>query len=61
MAEKEQEYRDVFANPYVAARLGYVDDVIVPRNTRFRVIRALQMLRNKRDSMPPKKHSNLPL
>jgi len=61
MAEKEQEYRDVFANPYVAARLGYVDDVIVPRNTRFRVIRALQMLRNKRDTMPPKKHSNLPL
>ena len=61
MAEKEQEYRDVFANPYVAARLGYVDDVIVPRNTRFRVIRALQMLRNKRDAMPPKKHSNLPL
>lgn len=61
IAEKEQEYRDLFANPYVAARLGYVDDVIVPRNTRFRVIRALQMLQNKRDTMPPRKHTNIPL
>lgn len=61
IAEKEQEYKDKFANPYVAARYGYVDDVIEPRNTRFRVIRALQMLQSKRHTMPPKKHSNLPL
>lgn len=59
--EKEREYKEKFANPYVAARYGYVDDVIEPRNTRFRVIRALQMLQSKKDAMPPKKHSNLPL
>ena len=59
--EKEIEYKDKFANPYVAASLGYVDDVIEPRNTRFRIIRALQMLQLKKDVMPPKKHSNLPL
>lgn len=61
IAEKQAEYVEKFANPYVAARLGYVDDVIEPRNTRFRVIRALQMLQTKKDAMPPKKHSNLPL
>lgn len=59
--EKEQEYRDKFANPYVAAKYGYIDDVIEPRNTRFRVIRALQTLATKKDSLPPKKHSNIPL
>ncbi len=61
VAEREQEYKDKFANPYVAASLGYLDDVIEPRNTRFRVIRALRMLQTKKDMMPPKKHSNLPL
>jgi len=61
IAEKETEYRDAFANPYVAARYGYIDDVIEPRNTRFRVIRALQSLRNKRLENPAKKHDNLPL
>lgn len=59
--EKEEEYRQKFANPYVAAKYGYIDDVIEPRNTRFRIIRALQMLQTKKDSNPPKKHSNLPL
>jgi len=61
MAEKEEEYKQQFANPYVAARNGYIDDVIEPRNTRFRIIRALQTLSTKKDSLPPKKHSNIPL
>jgi len=55
------EYREQFANPYVAAARGYIDDVIEPRETRPRLIEALQMLRNKRDSNPPKKHGNIPL
>ena len=59
--EKVQEYTEKFANPYVAAKYGYIDDVIEPRNTRFRIIRALQMLATKKDSNPAKKHSNLPL
>jgi len=61
IAEKEKEYREKFANPYVAARFGYIDDVIEPRNTRFRIIRALQSLQTKKIENPPKKHSNLPL
>ncbi|MCQ2299833.1 MAG: acyl-CoA carboxylase subunit beta [Bacteroidales bacterium] len=61
IAEKEKEYNDQFANPYYAARFGYVDDVIEPRNTRFRVIRALQCLANKKESLPMKKHNNIPL
>ena len=61
MAEKEVEYKDKFANPYQAAKYGYIDDVIEPRNTRFRIIRALQSLATKKDSNPSKKHSNLPL
>ncbi|MCI1779846.1 MAG: acyl-CoA carboxylase subunit beta [Bacteroidales bacterium] len=60
-AEKEKEYIKTFANPYVAARFGYIDDIIEPRNTRFRIIRALQSLANKRLTNPPKKHDNLPL
>jgi acetyl-CoA carboxylase carboxyltransferase component len=56
-----QEYRDTFANPYVAAGRGYIDDVIEPRQTRPRLIEALQMLQNKRDTNPPKKHGNIPL
>ncbi len=56
-----QEYRDTFANPYVAAGRGYIDDVIEPRETRPRLIEALQMLQNKRDTNPPKKHGNIPL
>jgi acetyl-CoA carboxylase carboxyltransferase component len=61
LAEKEAEYRDKFANPYVAARYGYIDDVILPHNTRFRVIRALRSLATKKLVNPPKKHSNIPL
>ena len=61
LLEKEQEYRDKFANPYVAAKFGYIDDVIEPKNTRFRIARALQSLATKKDVNPPKKHSNIPL
>jgi len=56
-----EEYRTKFANPYVAAARGYVDDVIEPHETRSRLIEALQMLQNKRDTNPPKKHGNIPL
>ena len=61
VAEKEQEYKDKFSNPYNAARYGYIDDVIEPRNTRFRVIRALESLTTKRVTNPAKKHNNIPL
>ena len=59
--ELVQEYRDTFANPYVAAGRGYVDDVIEPHETRARLINALEMLANKRDANPAKKHGNIPL
>ena len=55
------EYREKFANPYVAAARGFVDDVIEPHETRPRLINALEMLRNKRDANPYKKHGNIPL
>ena len=61
IAEKEKEYNDLFANPYNAAKYGYIDDVIEPRNTRFRVIRALEQLAGKAQENPWKKHDNLPL
>jgi acetyl-CoA carboxylase carboxyltransferase component len=61
MLDKEAEYTKLFANPYNAAKYGYIDDVIEPRNTRFRVIRALQQLKTKRVTNPPKKHGNIPL
>lgn len=60
-AEKEAEYTKEFANPYQAAGLGYIDDVIEPRNTRFRICRALEALANKKDLNPAKKHGNIPL
>jgi propionyl-CoA carboxylase beta chain len=60
-AELAQEYRQTFANPYVAAGRGYVDDVIEPHETRTRLINALEMLSNKRDANPAKKHGNIPL
>jgi propionyl-CoA carboxylase beta chain len=62
-AEKrlEREYRERFANPYAAAELGYLDDVIEPRTTRPRLIAALSLLQTKRDKNPPKKHGNIPL
>ncbi|MDH8701903.1 acetyl-CoA carboxylase carboxyltransferase component [Dysgonomonadaceae bacterium PH5-43] len=60
-AEKEAEYTKAFSNPYNAAKYGYIDDVIEPRNTRFRIIRALQQLATKKLVNPAKKHDNLPL
>jgi len=59
--KNEEEYKSKFANPYNAAQFGFIDDVIEPRNTRFRVIRALQAISTKKDVNPAKKHSNLPL
>jgi acetyl-CoA carboxylase carboxyltransferase component len=59
--ELVEEYREEFANPYVAAARGYIDDVIEPAETRLRIIEALKMLQNKRDTNPPKKHGNIPL
>ncbi len=59
--EKKKEYEELFSNPYQAAQKGYIDDVIEPRNTRFRVIRALEQLDGKRATLPAKKHDNLPL
>lgn len=64
VAKKDElvnDYRDRFANPYVAARMGFVDDVILPHETRARLINGLNMLQNKRDTNPPKKHGNIPL
>lgn len=61
LRKNEEEYKAKFANPYDAASYGFIDDVIEPRNTRFRVIRAFQALSTKKDVNPPKKHSNLPL
>jgi propionyl-CoA carboxylase beta chain len=58
---KQADYAERFANPFAAAARGYVDDVIDPRETRARVISAFDMLQNKRDSNPPKKHANIPL
>ncbi len=60
-AELVQQYREQFANPYVAARRGFIDDIIQPRETRPRLINALEAFLNKRDNNPPKKHGNIPL
>ncbi|MCL6585217.1 MAG: acyl-CoA carboxylase subunit beta [Anoxybacillus sp.] len=60
-AQKIEEYRDKFANPYVAAKYGMVDDVIDPRDTRIKLIQALDMLRHKHEERPKKKHGNIPL
>lgn len=59
--QKKKEYVDLFSNPYQAAQKGYIDDVIEPRNTRWRIIRALTQLDGKRAELPAKKHDNLPL
>ena len=61
LEEKEKEYQDTVANPYVAAQRGYIDDIIEPARTRIRVINALAILQNKRDTNPMKKHGNIPL
>jgi acetyl-CoA carboxylase carboxyltransferase component len=60
-ADLVAEYREKFANPYVAAERGYIDDILEPSETRPRLINALEMLKNKRDSNPAKKHGNIPL
>ncbi|MEU1835637.1 acyl-CoA carboxylase subunit beta [Micromonospora chersina] len=60
-AEKIAEYEDTLANPYIAAERGYVDGVIPPHETRTQVVRALRVLRTKRETLPPKKHGNIPL
>ncbi len=61
LAEKEEEYTEMFANPYQAAQYGYIDDVIEPRNTRFRICRGLAQLANKRQTLPAKKHGCMPM
>ena len=61
IAEKEAEYKDLFASPYQAANRGYIDDVIEPRTTRARIVNAFEKLQTKRLSNPMKKHSNIPL
>ncbi|MDP7266282.1 MAG: carboxyl transferase domain-containing protein, partial [Candidatus Thermoplasmatota archaeon] len=55
------QYREKFANPYIAAEMGYIDDIIEPQETRPRIINALKTLLNKRESRPAKKHGNIPL
>jgi len=59
--QKVDEYREMFANPYLAAERGLIDDVIIPSRTRPRLIRALELLATKRESNPPKKHGSIPL
>ena len=61
LQEKIREYREKFANPYVAAGKGMIDEVIEPKVTRYKLIKALEMLKSKRDENPPKKHGNIPL
>jgi len=61
LAQKEKEYREKFANPYLAAERGYIDEIIEPRFTRLRIIQSLRMLENKSQANPPKKHGNIPL
>ena len=61
LEQKEQEYAEAVVNPFVAAKRGYIDDIIEPSRTRFRIVKALQLLKNKRDTNPMKKHGNIPL
>lgn len=61
IAEKEKEYRQLFANPYIAANKGYIDEVILPETLRPKLINGLELLKDKRDENPPKKHGNIPL
>jgi propionyl-CoA carboxylase beta chain len=69
IAERDEEFRqgivlefeEKFANPYVAAEKGFIDEIIEPSQTRPKLIRALSLLQNKRDTNPPKKHGNIPL
>ena len=59
--EKEEEYLNLFANPYRAAERGFIDEVIKPSETRIKLIRAFEMLQNKAEQGPRKKHGNIPL
>ena len=61
LAQKIEDYREKFANPYKAAELGYIDEIIVPSQTRFKLIQALEMTQNKHKANPLKKHGNIPL
>ena len=61
IAERTEEYREKFANPFVAGQYGFIDDVIIPHNTRFRLCRGLKLLSNKQLENPAKKHDNIPL
>jgi len=61
LARKTEEYRQTYANPFMAAKRGFIDDVINPRDTRYRLIRSLQFLENKRTNRPQRKHGNIPL
>ena len=64
VAKKDElvaDYKDKFANPYRAAELGYVDEILLPRDTRARLVEAFDSLENKRAANPPKKHGNIPL
>ena len=61
IAKRTQEYREKFANPFVASHRGFIDDIILPRDSRPRLCRSLAMLRNKRLENPWKKHDNIPL
>ena len=56
-----KDYKDNFANPYRVAELGFIDEIILPKNTRFKLIQALEMTKNKSVTNPPKKHGNIPL
>ena len=60
-AEKIKEYESEISNPYRAAERGYIDEIIMPRDTRWKLIQALNMCSNKNQSNPPKKHGNMPL
>ena len=59
--QRVEEYRDKFSNPYIAAERGFVDAIIEPSQTRSHIVRALRQLSSKRQSLPPKRHGNLPL
>jgi acetyl-CoA carboxylase carboxyltransferase component len=59
--EKVREYRDLLYNPYIAASRGYVDEIIAPRESRSRIIKALEVLSTKRETRPQKKHGNIPV
>jgi propionyl-CoA carboxylase beta chain len=59
--DKEKEYADIFANPYRAAERGFIDEVILPEETRKKLIKAFKMLENKVANLPRKKHGNIPM